>query len=568
MITVYASSSFVIIELINNLADTLKFPPNLLTIVVIALAVGFPLAIVLSWLYDLTSEGIEKTKPLEELKEGEKTTVPNAWRIATIVSFVVILGLVVLNIMGGDRKIHAGDIQSLIILPFENFTGDVQFDNMIYSMHSLLIGDIGRISGLRVIGKYTSQIYKDTDMSAKDIARECNVDAIMESTITTLGDSVCMQFRLVYTYGKEDQIWSGDYCEDKIQILNLFNRITRQVADEVKIELTPEEERLLSKSRTVDREAYDAFLKSSFLIDDGSEESLYKALEYLNIAIEKDPDWAPLYAGLISVWASLTQMGYVSPEIADPKIIAYRDKALELDPDFTDSHGGGIAFLTEWNWEKAEKEYLKAIAINPNDAHARVLYGQLLYCLQRPDEALRQGQLAIELDPGNQQVQVWYAAILIGLGDYETALTIGEKLVATNPDHAFGNSLIEAAAYGCKDYEKSYNAYKHLLPLEEDAMKEIEAIYDKQGFVAAFEEIADQMEAVVRKGGASQFELAVLYIYADRPDKAMDWLEKGYEVHDHQMPYLASGFFPLDTLYENPRFIAILEKMNLPLPKK
>jgi tetratricopeptide (TPR) repeat protein len=263
-------------------------------------------------------------------------------------------------------------------------------------------------------------------------------------------------------------------------------------------------------------------------------------------------------------------VGAVSPEIADPKIIAYRNKALELDPDFADIHkmDAGIAFLTEWNWEKAEKEYIKAIALNPNDAGSRVLYAQLLCCLQRPGEALTQGQLAIELDPGNPQVQVWYSGILLGLGDYEAALTIGENLVATKQDHAFGNSIIEMAAFLCKDYEKSFKAAKHLLPLEEDAIKEIEAIFDKQGFVAAYEEITNQMELLVQNGHhISPYDMAIRYIYADQPDKAMDWIEKAFEIHDHQMPYIASGFQHLDTLYENARLIAILEKMNLPVPE-
>ena len=176
VITVYASVSWVLIQLINNLAEPLNLPPKLFIIVLIVLVVGFPLAIILSWIYDVTSEGVEKTKPIEELKEGEKTGIPNAWKIATYVSFIVIIGLTVLNIVGGGKQLRAGDIQSLVILPFENYTGDDQLDNMVSSMHSLLCGDMGRISGLRVIGKTSSKIYKDTDMSAKDIARELNVE--------------------------------------------------------------------------------------------------------------------------------------------------------------------------------------------------------------------------------------------------------------------------------------------------------------------------------------------------------------------------------------------------------
>ena len=139
VITVYATSAFVIIELINNLAEPLNLPPNLLTIAVIILAVGFPLAAILSWLYDLTGQGMEKTQPLSESEEVEKTVVPNAWKFATYISFVVIAGLLTFNIFGGTKSLKAGDIQSLVILPFDNFTGDEQLENMVSGMHSLLI---------------------------------------------------------------------------------------------------------------------------------------------------------------------------------------------------------------------------------------------------------------------------------------------------------------------------------------------------------------------------------------------------------------------------------------------
>ena len=128
VITVYASATFVIIELINNLSEPFNLPDNLLTIVVIVLAIGFPLAIILTWIYDLTSEGMERTKPLSEVEEDKATKVPNAWKIATYVSFVLIIGLVVLNIVGINKQAFAASVNSLVILPFENYTGDDQLE--------------------------------------------------------------------------------------------------------------------------------------------------------------------------------------------------------------------------------------------------------------------------------------------------------------------------------------------------------------------------------------------------------------------------------------------------------
>ena len=268
VITVYASAAFVLIELINNLAEPLNLPPNLLTIAVIVLAVGFPLAIILSWLYDVSAEGVEKTKPLEEAKEGGKTVIPNAWKIATYVSFIVIIGLAVLNIVGGGKQLRAGDIQSLVILPFENYTGDEQLDIMISGMHAMLINDVGRISELRVISKTTSDVYKDVDMTIPEIASERKADALVEIGVQCMGDTICFQLKVVTP--DEEQLWITEYRVEKSQILNLNNEITRQIADEIMVELTPEEERLLDRDRTVDREAYDAYLKGSYFIDDGT----------------------------------------------------------------------------------------------------------------------------------------------------------------------------------------------------------------------------------------------------------------------------------------------------------
>ena len=567
VITVYASAAFVLIELINNLAEPLNLPPNLLTIAVIVLAVGFPLAIILSWLYDVSAEGVEKTKPLEEAKEGEKTVIPNAWKIATYVSFIVIIGLAVLNIVGGGKQLRAGDIQSLVILPFENYTGDEQLDILISGMHSMLINDVGRISEIRVISKTTSDVYKDVDMTIPQIASERKVDALMEIGVLCMGDTICFQLKVVTP--DEEQLWITEYRVEKSQILNLNNEITRQIADEIMVELTPEEERLLDRDRTVDREAYDAYLKGSYFIDDGSKESLYKALEYLNSAVEKDPGWAPLYSGLTMVWLSIAQMGYESQEIAGPKIFTNLNKALELDPDLASTHSimAFTAWLTEWNWEKSEKEFLKALALNPNDAMSRVFYAHLLCILQRPGEALTQGQLAIDLDPLNPLIQVLYSALLYGLDDCETALAHLEKVVATDPEHILAYSNIEPAAYRCKDYNRAFEAVMNFLPLEEDTLKEIEAIFDEHGFVAAYEEIMHHMEALALNSYVAPIEMAYRYVMANQYDKAMDWVEKGFELHDPNMPYIATRIYLCDPLFNNPRFIDIIEKMNLPMPK-
>jgi tetratricopeptide (TPR) repeat protein len=289
-------------------------------------------------------------------------------------------------------------------------------------------------------------------------------------------------------------------------------------------------------------------------------------MEYLNNAVEKEPDWAPLYAGLANVWIAIQQMGLESPSITFPKIYTNLNKALELDPDLSDSHNLSalIAYLMEWNWEKSEKEFLKALAINPNDAESRIFYAHLLFILQRYGEAIPQAQLALELDPLNPNMKIW-ASVVISADDPKSALELGEEIAAADPNYYMAYAVIEAAAFYCRDYNKVMEATKHLLAKKVD-FKEVERIFEESGFVAANEEILRQLELIEQNGFVSPVAMACRYLMVDQPDKAMEWIEKGFEVRDPNMPYIASPGYSCEPLFDNPRFIEIIQKMNLPLP--
>jgi adenylate cyclase len=315
VITVYASASFVLIELVNNLTEPLNLPPRLSTIVVIILAVGFPLAVILAWIYDLTPEGIEKTKAENGAEGSQKTKVPNTWRIATYVSFVVIAGLLTLNIVGGTKELKAGDIQTLVILPFDNFTGDDNLEYFVSGMHASLIGDMGQVSGLQVKSRTSSSAFRDMDMTLPEIALELGVDAALETAVMCLGDTICIQLRLVSTTGDEEQLWVADYKEEKSQILNLYNRITKQIAEEVMVELSADEKQRLDLIKSVDKEAYDAYLRSFELWKNPGK--LDEAFEYLSLAMEKDPEWPPSMQGWHRFGSSDYNTGSLNQEWED-----------------------------------------------------------------------------------------------------------------------------------------------------------------------------------------------------------------------------------------------------------
>jgi len=570
VITVYASAAFVLIELVNNLTEPLSLPPKLSTIVVIILAVGFPLTIILAWIYDLTPEGIEKTKAVEVTENEENTKVPNAWRIATYVSFVVIVGLVTFNIVGGSKELRAGDIQSLVILPFDNFTGDDQLDYFVSGMHASLIGDVGQVGGLQVKSRTSSNAFKGMDMTIPEIASKLGADAALETAIMCLGDTICIQLRLVSTTGDEKQLWVAEYREEKSQILNLYNRITKQIAEEVKIELTLDEKRQLDRMRTVDKDAYDAFIRSYEYWGDLSKKGLDSAFDYLSMAIEKDPDWAPLYAGMAQVWVGRLQTGRVETTLGRQMVHENINKAFALDPDFADSHfiNGIISTWTDWNWEMGEKEFLRALAINPNDAISRIYYAHLLIILQRPDEALTQGELAVELDPLNPLILGLYSVVLRSTGQFQKAFEYAEKALTINPEHNFSFSQLKEALLSMEEYDRAFEYRKTVLAkyFSEELIRTFDQIFQEQGYFAAEKEIVRQFELLSQEKYVSPFVLASRHYSNKEYSKTLDDLEKGYEVHEPNMPYLAAGQNGFVNLYDSIRFIAIVEKMNLPHP--
>lgn len=570
-LAIYAGTAFVILEASTIIFPRWNFPDWTIDLVLYLLIFGALVNLVIAWFYDITPDGIQRTQQITQREVTNRIPESTGWKAATFISLLVVAGLVLYNIFGGTTKLKAGDIRSLVILPFENYTGDDQLNNMVAGMHSMLIGDMGRISNLRVIGKTSSNQYKDVNMSAGDIAGELHVDAVVEATVMSLGDSVYMQFRLVSTGREERQLWVGEYHEDKSQILNLYNRVTKQIAHEVQIKLTDSEEQTFNKDRTADRDAIDAYIMSYAYWSDLSPESMDKAEKYLMEALEKDPNWAPIHAGLAALWAGRMQMGMVDPQTGRQKINSYIERARELDEDFADSHFiNGILFSwTDWEWEKGEREFLQALALNPNHVMARIYYAHLLMILQRMDEALEQGKLAVDLDPKNPLILSLYSAVLKGAKMDKAVLEYVEKALAIDPDHVFSLGQLGRALYGCGEYERNLELQETYLSerLSEEQIPDLVAIYQKEGQLAAYKELATLREEFFGDPERYPLSMARYYYWAGAYEKSLDILEKWYQLRNPNMPYIGTGS-RYEALQDSARFLAILDGMNLPHPAR
>ncbi len=301
-----------------------------------------------------------------------------------------------------------------------------------------------------------------------------------------------------------------------------------------------------------------------------------KALEYFELAIEIDPEWAAPYAGLANAWSLFGTLLRVLPKsITLPKTYKYLNKALELDPNSAQAHYVKAlnAVWTEFDWEKGEKEFLRSLELNPNNALCHIYYAHLLMILRRSDEAVHQANLALELDPLRPLVLGLYGVVMRNEGDIQSATLHFEKALSIDPNFGFAKGgLVNFhmhAAYKNGDYEKwielwekKTKAYGHWN--DEGRAAVIKAFHEK-GHIAAIEEMFKMNEKYGTDCWMSGGIKAERYLKLGEYDKAMDCLEKDYEMRDMYISYIATNKRLYDQLKDNPRYIALLKKMNLPL---
>ena len=242
--------------------------------------------------------------------QTSKWQLPN-WVYAGFGAILFIVSVLFLIRPFGNHSIR---LTSLAVLPFENLTGNTDLEYFVSGMHASLIGEISKLRAVRVISKTTSNAYKHAEKSISEIASVLQVDVVVEASVLGLGDSVIIQVKLMGGFPEERQIWFQDYVEEKSRILNLYNQVTKEISREINVVLTPQEESLLATARTVNPEAYEAYLKGQYYWERLDPESIPLALEAFQLAIQIDPDWADPYAGLANSWGILGKFE-VLPEL-------------------------------------------------------------------------------------------------------------------------------------------------------------------------------------------------------------------------------------------------------------
>jgi serine/threonine protein kinase len=335
----------------------------------------------------------------EQRPPARKTWIITVSAGATAVSLAVLFAL---NVPGlRDRLIHhvtVSKIESIAVLPLTNLSGDASQDYFADGMTDELTTRLSHISSLRVISRTSAMHYKDTRKSVPEVARDLNVDAILEGSVLRSGDKVRISTQLIE--GRTDKhLWAESYERDLRDTLALQSDVARAVAREIKIQLTPQEDKKLTAAKPVNPEAYDSYLKGDYYWNKFTEEGMRKAVEYFQDSIQKQADYAPAYAGLANAYHELAY--YVAPNEVMPKAKAAAKRALDFDSTDAEAHAalGWIKWRYDWDWPGAEQEFLRALEFNPRSSGAHGQYALYLSSVGRFTESLQELRRTKELDP-------------------------------------------------------------------------------------------------------------------------------------------------------------------------
>jgi len=473
------------------------------------------------------------------------------------------------RIFGGEGR--GEQTIKLAVLPFENLTGDLEQEYLCDGLTQEMITLLGRLhpESLGIIARTSVMRYKKTDTPIDQIGRELGVEYVLEGSARREGNRVRISAELIHT-GNQTQLWGDVFEREMAGILALQNDVAREVAKALALKLLPSEQTRLAQARPVNPEAQEFYLKGSFHFGKGTPGDLDIAEKYFDLALEKDPSYAPAYAGRAWVWLVRNQFGLVSPEEAGPKAKAAALRALELDENSAGTHEAlaSVRFLIDCDWDGARESFLRAIELNPNVATAQAMYAHFLLIMGHGEEALAHSKRSIDLDPFNPSLQGLYSFVLYAQRRYEEAIAAARKALSFQPDSGIGMSGLFLPMHEMEGMEKeAFEAAKALAkaayrdPRVDAALHEG---YARGGYAEAMKRTAEALVARLPEAFALPSDIASWYAMAGEMEKAIEWLEKGLDPHDPVLPYIGC-YRCYDDLHSEPRFQELLRKMRLPV---
>lgn len=561
----YAVVGWLVVEIGSVIFPTFEAPAWVLKVCVGLVILGFPLALLFAWAFELTPEGVKRT---EDSHSSESNTLSTGRKLDFLI--IGLLGVALaasvalhwadVTPQAGTDTAHAPSIRSIAVLPFANLVGDPEQEYFVAGMHDALIAELARLGELTVISRTSVMRYEDSDLSIPEIAKELGVGALVEGSVLKSGDRVRIQAQLIAP-NPERHLWNETYDRDLHDVLTLHQEVTRDIARQIELSLSASESDRLETIRPVDPQAYRLYLQGRYLMDTPIAEPIEKSIVLFEQATKIDPDFALAHVGLADAYMTLVGSANAPRRPMLPLAQAAAEQALELDPSLGEAYAA-LAWLAwnMWDWPVAERYFSRAIELSPSYALARIRHGTFLASLGHFDEGLAEARIAQQLDPLSIETSVQTASILRVARRYDDAVAEFDQVLELHPGATRANFML-----GLTYVE---------LGRHDDALREFEkciscpwafgVAYAAMGRTEdALEVIGSYLERVKTESFLTGF-IAFQYAAIGDKDQAFEWLERAYENGDSwPESMLVEPLF--DPLRDDPRFDDLVRRMNFPV---
>jgi eukaryotic-like serine/threonine-protein kinase len=498
-----------------------------------------------------------------------KSIAPFRWSNARIVAVVLAVVAIIGGLTIGARFYLARPairINSIAVLPLENLSRDPDQEYFADGMTDALTTDLSKISALRVISRTSAVRYKGTNKSLPEIARELNVDGVVEGSVMRSANRVRITAQLIQA--RTDQhIWAETYERDLDDVLKLQSEVAQAIAQQVRVQVTPQQRARLASAPRVSPEVYDTYIKGRFYLN-LTPQGIKKAQGYFEEAIQKDPHFALAYVGLADCYLFLGDLRRISPQDAYRHTKETLRKALELDDTLGEAYVtlGWLSWRFDWEWQNAEREFKHALELNPNNLDGHIRFAIYLGWSGRRAEALAEMRKALEIDPGatmgEDPVLIYYH-----FRDYRPMVESGKDFVASNPSNWIGHYSLAVGYDGLGETLNAIPEYQKAVELSDgdtDPTAGLAHAYASAGQRAKAEKIIRELLQKSKTSYISPYMIGTIYAGLGDKNKAFEFLEKAYQERSPDIPYFIKADLRIDNLRSDPRLQDLLHRVGLP----
>jgi TolB-like protein/Flp pilus assembly protein TadD/predicted Ser/Thr protein kinase len=523
---------------------------------------------------DLARLKRDTSSALASVSAPELSGQPQPWWRSGAALGIALVVLLALLVVAGWFYRFAGrgeTIDSVAVLPFVNAGADPNTEYLSDGITESLINNLTQLRGLRVMARSTVFRFKGKDADPQTIGRDLQVRAVLTGRLLQRGDTLIVQTELV-DVEKGSQLWGAQYNRKLADVLAVQEDIAREISQNLRLRLTGDEEKRLAKSYTANPEAYQLYLKGRYWWNKRTEEGFNKGIEYFQQAIEKDPTYALAYSGLADCYSLLSDYGLVAPKEAYPRAKEAALKALQLDETLAEAHAslGYVKTTYDWDWSGAEREFQRAIELNPAHAGAHLWRAVALVDMGRFEEAITEGKRALELDPLSLSINRTVGGVFYNARQYDQAIEQYRKTLELDPNFIWTHTVLGLAYVRKSMYKEGIaECEKELVisPSNTPALTGLGYAYAVSGRRAEAQKVLDQLNELSKQKYVPAVSRVGIYVGLGEKDKAIEWLKKAYEERSIGNSLLAFGAVKVNPEYNplrsDPRFADLLRRMNL-----